>query len=73
MMAINPRPEPIERKAANALSDHSRDVALAAQDLANDRIARVHAVRGKYVHVPTSSEAFAREKEEEIAREDRRS
>lgn len=73
MMAANSRPEPTERETARALSDHMRDVALIAQELANDRIARVRAVQGKYAHVPTSSDTFARSKQEEIAREDRRS
>ena len=73
MMAANSRPDPIERETAHALTDHLRDVARVAQEIANDRIARVRAVRGKYAHVPTSSDAFARSKQEEIAREDRRS
>lgn len=33
----------------------------------------VRAVRGKYAHLPTSSDAFAARKAEEIALEDRRS
>lgn len=40
--------------------------------LAESRYARVGAVRGKYAHVPTSSDTFARRKQEEIAREERK-
>lgn len=73
MMAANSRPDPIERDAAHALTDHLRDVARVAEERANDRFARVRAIRGKYAHVPTSSDAFARSKQDEIVREDRRS
>ncbi len=73
MMAANSRPDPTEREAAHVLTDHLRDVALTTQEIAKDRIARVRAIRGKYAHVPTSSDAFAKSKQEEIAREDRRS
>jgi hypothetical protein len=74
MMAANSRPEPNEGDAARTLTDHLRDVALVAQEIAKrERIARVRAVRGKYAHVPTSSDAFIQAKQEEIAREDRRS
>ncbi len=41
--------------------------------LTESRYARVRAVRGKYAHVPTSSDAFARKKQEEIEQEARKS
>lgn len=37
--------------------------------LTESRYARACAVRGKYAHVPMSSDAFARKKQEEIAQE----
>ncbi len=37
--------------------------------LAESRRALVRVIRGKYAHVPTSSDAFARKKQEEIARD----
>jgi hypothetical protein len=40
---------------------------------AESHAAFVREVKGKYAHVPTSSEAFAARKAEEIALEDRRS
>jgi hypothetical protein len=36
------------------------------------RAARKHTAMGKYAHIPVSSDEFAREKQDEIAREDRR-
>ncbi|HJQ33547.1 MAG TPA: hypothetical protein VJ866_15285 [Pyrinomonadaceae bacterium] len=36
------------------------------------RTAELRRIRGKYAHVPTSSDDFAREKQEEIELEDRR-
>lgn len=36
------------------------------------RTAELRRVRGKYAHIPTGSDKFAREKQEEIELEDRR-
>lgn len=38
-----------------------------------ERRSLIHSVMGKYAYVPTSSEEFARRKQEEIRLEDRRS
>jgi len=36
------------------------------------RTAELRRIRGKYAHIPTSSDEFARQKQEEIELEDRR-
>jgi len=73
-MAAHSQFEPIRAEVAHALSDRVRDTLVQDWEQAErDRVARVRAVRGKYAHIPTSSDAFTRKKQEEIAREDRRS
>jgi hypothetical protein len=42
------------------------------RDVQAERAALITSVRGKYAHVPTSSEAFNQRKQEEIELEDRR-
>lgn len=74
MMIADAQPEPHEAAATRPRTGLPRDAAPLIQELTKaERIARVRAVRGKYAHVPTSSERFIQSKQEEIAREDRRS
>lgn len=70
MMIADAQPEPHE-SATRPQTKLPRDAASHIQELTKaERIARV---RGKYAHVPASSERFIQSKREEIAREDRRS
>jgi excisionase family DNA binding protein len=57
------------RVAEAALMEHlgRREVPAAT---AAERAARVRSVRGKYAHLPTSSDDFIRRKQEEIEREE---
>ncbi len=73
-MAADSQSELTQAEAARILPDRSRDTPAQERERAEcERIARVHAIRGKYAHVPTSSDVFVQKKREEIAREDRRS
>jgi len=70
MKAADPQSETTQTEAARTL----RNAPTQDQERAvRERIARVHAIRGKYTHIPTSSDAFARKKQEEIVWEGRRS
>ena len=64
-------------EAVSALTEGQRKELVTALELnfavapTPQRIELIRAIRGKYAHLPTSSDAFAARKREEIALEDR--